>query len=81
MVPPVEPVEIDWNALVKEAQELVDRLRAEELAADELCMATALDDRDLERYRHQATRISSRLADAEDDLSKALTDRKFMTGR
>lgn len=75
---PVSAVTIDWEERVKECREALERATRLETDADNLCMMTPLDDRDLQRYRDEAIKAGHRVAQAEADLEEALKDRRIL---
>lgn len=75
---PPPPPPVDMDAVVKEAEEQLAKLRLMEDDADARCMNTPVNDRDLPRYRQEATALSHRVAQAEDDLRQAIEDRKLI---
>lgn len=69
------PPEVDMDQVVAEARAKVERLRTAEEDADARCMSTALNDRDLPRFREESIHFGHQLAQAEEDLKNALADR------
>lgn len=77
---PPPPPPVDMDVVVKEAEEQLAKLRLLEEDADARCMNTPVNDRDLPRYRQEATALSHRVAQAEEDLRQAKEDRKLING-
>jgi hypothetical protein len=74
---PPPPPPVDMDVVVKEAEEQLAKLRLLEDDADARCMSTPVNDRDLPRYRQEATNLGHRVAQAEENLRQAIEDRKL----